>query len=385
LSGNTPVAVHVKALADDLKEEGARKAISISSTWSNGNKMLTKSVTSVGVTFAGEDKDAAVASLKTYPFAYTEEFVYNGNNEFKMNSILNKNGDNVVSNKISIYVNGVNSTTASSSATVGENGVITVANLSANTNDKIVISVRTNALRIDDSKVALAYEGASITSVTVDGKEIGTFVSGCKQYYELNGNVITFYNGLTGQPMTMHGVVTVEGVELQANYEWENYAGASTAAPIHSSSAGGFLTIEQHSYVLTESMLNDDAVSSDEDADPSSGAVTTPAIDFTSQTYNVTYNDAKSLADGKKVYVRITPAKLFANSSDATEYPRLNISCDDSTVNADGSITIYFDNTTDTRSITVTAVRDDKIDDYGLTSVGAQAKSIEPIDGAVYA
>ncbi|MBR6125510.1 calcium-binding protein, partial [Candidatus Saccharibacteria bacterium] len=381
LSGSTPVAVHVKALVDDLMEEGSRKSIAISSTWSNGDKLLTKSVTSVGVTFAGEDKDAAVASLESYPFAYTEEFVYNGNNEFKMNSILDKIGDDEVDNEISIYVNGEK---PSVTATVGENGVITVAGLTANTNDKIVISVRTSALLINDSRVSLAYEGAEVSAVKVDGKEIGTFVSGCKQYYELNGNVITFYNGLTGQPMTMHGVVTVEGVGLQANYDWENYTGASTAAPIHSTS-GGFLTISTHDYVLTETMSNDDADSSDEDADPSSGAVTPPAIDFTSQTYDITYNDAKSIADGKKVYVKITPAKLLANSSDVTEYPRLSISCDDSIVDADGSITVYFDNTTDTRTITVTAVRDDKIDDYGLTSVGKQAKEIEPIDGAVYA
>ena len=382
LSGNTPVAVHVKALADGLLEEGARKAIAVSSTWSNGSKLLTKSVTSVGVTFAGDNKNSAIASLKKNPFVCTEDFVYNGNNVFKMSSILNKNGGKDVSNDISIYVNGVKT---SNKASVGENGLITINGLTATSGDTITISVRTAALRIDDSKVALAYEGATITSVKVDGNAIGTFVSKCNQYYELNGNVITFYNGLTGQPMTMHGVVTVEGVGFDSNYEWENYTGASTAAPIHSSSTGGFLTIEQHSYVLTESMSNDDD-SSDEDADPSnSGATTTPTIDFTSQTYNITYNDAKSIPDGKKVYVKITPTMLLANSRDSQMYSRLSISCADSIVNADGSITIYFDNTIETRSVTVTAVCDDQIDDYGLTTVTEQAKSIEPIDGAVYA
>ena len=360
-TNNTPVEVFVKALQDDLIEEGVRKAIAISSTWNNGStkNVLTKSVTSVGLVFAGEDRDGDVVAGR--PLVRTEEFIIGASNEFKVNSIYVPQPDSneaAANQVLSFYVDGVKQNWSTSDYNLSGNVVTINSNyVQANNGKTLAITVRSNILQVDDSKVFLAYEDMEIDSITIGKKTVCEYTEGCDRYYELNGNVITFYNGITRQPMTVHDAVIVNA-SLPNSYDWENFEQTTTNA---SSLSSDLLTISVHNSVLSESGRSD----------------------FTSTSYNVEYNG--QLSDGQTVYVKITPAQLLANSEAVTESKRLVVSCSGFSSQADGSIIVSFDSENASRSITVTAVPDNALDDYGVTKVGAKEEKINDIDGAVYA
>ncbi|MCQ2104647.1 MAG: hypothetical protein MJZ26_02540 [Fibrobacter sp.] len=360
-TNDSPVEVFVKALEDGLTEECARRAISISSTWNSGSSktVLTKSVTSVGVTFAGEKRTDDVVAGK--PLVFTEEFIIGASNEFKVNSIYVRPSDSSetadINQELSFYVDGVKQNWTINNQYKLSDNVVTINSNLLQTEKTLTICVRSNVLRVDDSKVYLAYEDMVISSVKVGNKSVGGYTEGCDRYYELNGNVITFYNSITRQPMTIHDAVTVNA-NLPNSYDWE-IAKQTTANA--TSLSNDLLTISAHNSVLSESGRRD----------------------FTSTSYNVEYNGP--LSNGQTVYVKITPARLLANSEALTESDRLIVSCPGFTSLADGSIIISFDSENICRSITVTAVPDNALDDYGVTKVGPREERINDIDGAVYA
>ncbi|WP_139261206.1 calcium-binding protein [Fibrobacter sp. UWOV1] len=358
-TNNTPVEVFVKALQDDLIEEGVRKAIAISSTWNNGSakNVLTKSVTSVGLVFAGENRDGDVVAGR--PLVRTEEFIIGASNEFKVNSIYVPQPDSneaAANQVLSFYVDGVKQNWSTSDYNLSGNVVTINPNL-LQAEKTLTICVRSNVLRVDDSKVYLAYEDMDIDSITIGKKTVCEYTEGCDRYYELNGNVITFYNGITRQPMTVHDAVIVNA-SLPNCYDWENF---EQTTPNASSLSSDLLNIFEHNSVLSESGRSD----------------------FTSTSYNVEYKG--QLSDGQTVYVKITPTQLLANSEAVTESKRLVVSCSGFSSQADGSIIVSFDSENKSRSITVTAVPDNALDDYGVTKVGEKDKKINDIDGAVYA
>ncbi|MCQ2102269.1 MAG: hypothetical protein MJY98_03480, partial [Fibrobacter sp.] len=358
-TNNTPVEVFVKALQDDLIEEGVRKAIAISSTWNNGStkNVLTKSVTSVGLVFAGENRDGDVVAGR--PLVRTEEFIIGASNEFKVNSIYVPQPDSneaAANQVLSFYVDGVKQNWSTSDYNLSGN-VVTINSNLLQAEKTLTICVRSNVLRVDDSKVYLAYEDMEIDSITIGKKTVCEYTEGCDRYYELNGNVITFYNGITRQPMTVHDAVIVNA-SLPNSYDWENFEQTTTNA---SSLSSDLLTIFEHNSVLSESGRSD----------------------FTSTSYNVEYKG--QLSDGQTVYVKITPTQVLANSKAVAESKRLVVSCSGFSSQADGSIIVSFDSENKSRSITVTAVPDNALDDYGVTKVGAKEEKINDIDGAVYA
>ncbi|SOE56056.1 Ca2+-binding protein, RTX toxin-related [Fibrobacter sp. UWT3] len=193
-TNNTPVEVFVKALQDDLIEEGVRKAIAISSTWNNGSakNVLTKSVTSVGLVFAGENRDGDVVAGR--PLVRTEEFIIGASNEFKVNSIYVPQPDSneaAANQVLSFYVDGVKQNWSTSDYNLSGNVVTINPNL-LQAEKTLTICVRSNVLRVDDSKVYLAYEDMDIDSITIGKKTVCEYTEGCDRYYELNGNVITW-------------------------------------------------------------------------------------------------------------------------------------------------------------------------------------------------
>ena len=369
LQGSTPVVIYVKALTDDLFEEGTHKSIAISSKWTNSlgqDKLLTKSVTSVGVTFAGDTQAKAIASFSDYPFVFTEEFICGSNTEFRMPSVL-KTYTNL-KQSISLFVNGEK---ISGKTQVDRDGYVKVNGLTLKSTDKITISVRTNAFCVNDSKITLAYEDVDINSLEIDGLP----AQNKDRYYELNGNVITFYNAITGQPMTVHGVVTINATLPNNSANWENYSGSFGYAK--QNSPENFLEIDEHPSSLTETTM---------DYDSTTGSMLKPVTyDFTTVSYDIHYKDYQQIENQKKVFVKITSEQLLANSKSTVEKSRLSISCNGFSTQADGSIIVSFDNTTGTRTITVTAIPDNEFDDYGLTKVESQDKVINEIDGPVYA
>ena len=256
-TNNTPVEVFVKALQDDLIEEGVRKAIAISSTWNNGStkNVLTKSVTSVGLVFAGENRDGDVVAGR--PLVRTEEFIIGASNEFKVNSIYVPQPDSnesAANQVLSFYVDGVKQTWSTSDYNLSGNVVTINSNyVQANNGKTLAITVRSNILQVDDSKVFLAYEDMEIDSITIGKKNVCEYTEGCDRYYELNGNVITFYNGITRQPMTVHDAVIVNA-SLPNSYDWENFEQTTTIA---SSLSSDLLTISVHNSVLSESGRSD--------------------------------------------------------------------------------------------------------------------------------
>ena len=369
-----PIEVHVKACEDTLIEEGTCKAIAISSKLNSG-VVLSKSVTSVGLVFAGEARESAVSDFAARPLVATQEFTVGASSEFKLNMIsVPKKADGSqgdveeeevvetadVEREFTFYVNGEKQDWVIDTHYTLVDNVVKVNDSVFDTlseGDKLVVSVRSNEMRVDDTRVALAYEDVLVSSVLVDGAEIlPTATSG--RYYELNGNVITFYDALTKRPTTIHGVVRVEA-EIPEEYDWETFGQGDVAAVENQNES--LLTIEAHASVLAES----------------------GASSFTSVSYDVTYN--KPIAEGETVYVKITPAKLLANSGAEEDSQRLSIACDDFTTQEDGSIVVSFNSSTLTRSLTITTVSDGEQDEYGLTKAQKQSKVINEIDGPVYA
>lgn len=368
-----PIEVHVKACEDTLIEEGTCKAIAISSKLNSG-VVLSKSVTSVGLVFAGEARESAVSDFAARPLVATQEFTVGASSEFKLNMIpVPKKADGSqgdveeeevvetadVEREFTFYVNGEKQDWVIDTHYTLVDNVVKVNDSVFDTlseGDKLVVSVRSNEMRVDDTRVALAYEDVLVSSVLVDGAEIlPTATSG--RYYELNGNVITFYDALTKRPTTIHGVVRVEA-EIPEEYDWETFGQGDVAAVENQNES--LLTIEAHASVLAES----------------------GASSFTSVSYDVTYN--KPIAEGETVYVKITPAKLLANSGAEEDSQRLSIACDDFTTQEDGSIVVSFNSSTLTRSLTITTVSDGEQDEYGLTKAQKQSKVINEIDGPVY-
>ena len=369
-----PIEVHVKACEDTLIEEGTCKAIAISSKLNSG-VVLSKSVTSVGLVFAGEARESAVSDFAARPLVATQEFTVGASSEFKLNMIpVPKKADGSqgdveeeevvetadVEREFTFYVNGEKQDWVIDTHYTLVDNVVKVSDSVFDTlseGDKLVVSVRSNEMRVDDTRVALAYEDVHVSSVLVDGAEIlPTATSG--RYYELNGNVITFYDALTKRPTTIHGVVRVEA-EIPEEYDWETF-GQGDVADVEKQNES-LLTVETHASVLAESGANS----------------------FTSVSYDVTYN--KPIAEGETVYVKITPAKLLANSGAEEDSQRLSIACDDFTTQEDGSIVVSFNSSTLTRSLTITTVSDGEQDEYGLTKAQKQSKVINEIDGPVYA
>ncbi|SHL72124.1 Ca2+-binding protein, RTX toxin-related, partial [Fibrobacter sp. UWT2] len=369
-----PIEVHVKACEDTLIEEGTCKAIAISSKLNSG-VVLSKSVTSVGLVFAGEARESAVSDFAARPLVATQEFTVGVSSEFKLNMIpVPKKADGSqgdveeeevvetadVEREFTFYVNGEKQDWVIDTHYTLVDNVVKVNDSVFDTlseGDKLVVSVRSNEMRVDDTRVALAYEDVLVSSVLVDGAEIlPTATSG--RYYELNGNIITFYDALTKRPTTIHGVVRVEA-EIPEEYDWETFGQGDVAAVENQNES--LLTIEAHASVLAES----------------------GASSFTSVSYDVTYN--KPIAEGETVYVKITPAKLLANSGAEEDSQRLSIACDDFTTQEDGSIVVSFNSSTLTRSLTITTVSDGEQDEYGLTKAQKQSKVINEIDGPVYA
>ncbi|MBQ9226503.1 MAG: calcium-binding protein [Fibrobacter sp.] len=369
-----PIEVHVKACEDTLIEEGTCKAIAISSKLNSG-VVLSKSVTSVGLVFAGEARESAVSDFAARPLVATQEFTVGASSEFKLNMIpVPKKADGSqgdveeeevvetadVEREFTFYVNGEKQDWVIDTHYTLVDNVVKVSDPVFDTlseGDKLVVSVRSNEMRVDDTRVALAYEDVLVSSVLVDGAEIlPTATSG--RYYELNGNVITFYDALTKRPTTIHGVVRVEA-DIPEEYDWETF-GQGDVADVENQNES-LLTVEAHASVLAESGANS----------------------FTSVSYDVTYN--KPIAEGETVYVKITPAKLLANSGAEEDCQRLSIACDDFTTQEDGSIVVSFNSSTLTRSLTITTVSDGEQDEYGLTKAQKQSKVINEIDGPVYA
>ena len=369
-----PIEVHVKACEDTLIEEGTCKAIAISSKLNSG-VVLSKSVTSVGLVFAGEARESAVSDFAARPLVATQEFTVGASSEFKLNMIpVPKKADGSqgdveeeevvetadVEREFTFYVNGEKQDWVIDTHYTLVDNVVKVSDSVFDTlseGDKLVVSVRSNEMRVDDTRVALAYEDVLVSSVLVDGAEIlPTATSG--RYYELNGNVITFYDALTKRPTTIHGVVRVEA-DIPEEYDWETF-GQGDVADVENQNES-LLTVEAHASVLAESGANS----------------------FTSVSYDVTYN--KPIAEGETVYVKITPTKLLANSGAEEDSQRLSIACDDFTTQEDGSIVVSFNSSTLTRSLTITTVSDGEQDEYGLTKAQKQSKVINEIDGPIYA
>ena len=359
-TADQPARVFVRALADTLEEEGVRKSIAITSEVCVGSakSVLTKSVNSVGLVFKGENKSNAQTSFAAYPLTYTDEFIIGSNQSFKLNAISDKDLDldTVVLN---FYVNGVLQQWQKNTDFTVADGAVTIGK-SLPLGGILTINVRSKNIRLDDSRLSLAYEDVSVSSVTVGGESVSCgYSDDSKLFYELNGNVITFYNAITKQPMTVHGVVSVEAT-LPESYVWEQLENAA-ATTSQAETQRGMLKIDAHDTAIAE----------------------TAGSGFNSVSYNVTFDG--TIADGKKVFVKISPTELLANSNADEKSQRLSISCAGFETAADGSIILSFDSTALVRTITVSAVADGEVDDYGLTEVPQQDERIEDIDGPVYA
>ena len=346
------VKIYVKALADSLVEEGCKKSIAISSELVAGTskKVLSKSVNSVVLTFGGESRDDAKIDFEANPLVSTEEFIVGGNKTFEVKSIPKGN-----TTHLTFYVNGEKRDNIKYSV---KDNVVTI-NETLSSSDVLTINVRSKTLSIDDSRVYLAFDSAKINSVCIGSSTVVQhgYSEGCSLFYELNGNVITFYNGTTKLPVTIHDKVTVSA-ELPDDYDWETYTDSITAAVDNNS---GLLSVKAHDSALVES----------------SGST------FNSVTYDIEFNG--EIKDGKKVFVKISPTDLFANSTATKKNQRLSISCPSFATQSDGSIIVSFEESIKKLTVTVSAVADGEDDDYGFTIVHEQDEKINEIDGPVYA
>ena len=354
-----PAQVFVRALNDTLVEEGARKSIAITSELEGtSKKVLTKSVNSVGVIFKGDGKANAQTSFAANPLTSTEEFIIGSNQSFKLNAISEKTLD-LDSVVLNFYVNGELQQWQKDTDFTVADGVVAIS-ASLPLGGILTVNVRSKNIRLDDSRLSLAYEDVDVSSLKVNGELIPCgYSESSKLFYELNGNVITFYNAITKQPMTVHGVVTVEAV-LPDSYVWEQLENAAVTT-LQTETQKGMLKIDAHDTAIAE----------------------TAGSGFNSVSYNVSF--VGTIADGKKVFVKISPTELLANSNADEKSQRLSISCAGFETAADGSIILSFDSTALVRTITVSAVADGEVDDYGLTDVPQMDERIEEIDGPVYA
>lgn len=376
--GGTYVKIAVCCFADNLVESEELKSISISS--SCDNKALTKSVSSLSLKIeadGNQDRSAEVSKL----MAEAEEFTISGET-IQLCDIAKD-----TSVEVSAYIVGqkgfLTKTDAATFATSKtnsfyiDNGVMHVD--PSLKNKTLVVLYRAGTMRIDGSKMHLAYDDVDVSKLVVmykaDGLDDLTTPVQIKAksatntdsvVFELQGDTIIFYNRENNRMMTLHGMMSVALDPANTSSFLPEESGLSNNT-LGNNTSLSCLEIDSHSTIFAES-----------------GSGLMNHADF-----NVKFVGDFNGRSSVKVRISVLDAiyGVDANGKELRKKELVFVG-DDGKIDAltkGETITLEFTPTEVVKTVHLVAVNDTVSEDYGYVTVQKKDKKIEEVEGAVYA
>ena len=385
-SGDVPKEIKIKALSDSLLEDDAVKSISLKSIWyytNEGNDqeiLLEKSASAFSLNVKDDGK-LTQDTEKKHLLTRTEEFKINGAKvalgefgvelyESKTNSVAEIHVYLENSDKVITY-------------DIDKSGVLTITNYTNDLENKtLIVNYRTDKMKLDGSKIHLAYDDvASLSSVKYGTETVYCGADKASKekkdiYYELNGNVLVFFNTSNQQLATLHGEVSVGS---------GTFAGAETNIQNGDSfKPCDFLTIkrvgdtaQQNQYVLAEKYLETEL----EDGHHVPTGNTERDTSWNSMTFDITYN--KDVPDGKSLFVKVSASEVISKMLDGNKEVQLLI-YDNKDGIAKSSVVLEFKKGSASNTITVFAKADAIDEEYGVVTFdGNSDKRINQVEGIV--
>ena len=385
-SGDVPKEIKIKALSDSLLEDDAVKSISLKSIWyytNEGNDqeiLLEKSASAFSLNVKDDGK-LTQDTEKKHLLTRTEEFKINGAKvalgefgvelyESKTNSVAEIHVYLENSDKVITY-------------DIDKSGVLTITNYTNDLENKtLIVNYRTDKMKLDGSKIHLAYDDvASLSSVKYGTETVYCGADKASKekkdiYYELNGNVLVFFNTSNQQLATLHGEVSVGS---------GTFAGAETNIQNGDSfKPCDFLTIkrvgdtaQQNQYVLAEKYLETEL----KDGHHVPTGNTERDTSWNSMTFDITYN--KDIPDGKSLFVKVSASEVISKMLDGNKEVQLLI-YDNKDGIAKSSVVLEFKKGSASNTITVFAKADAIDEEYGVVTFdGNSDKRINQVEGIV--
>ncbi|WP_290734503.1 MULTISPECIES: LEPR-XLL domain-containing protein [unclassified Fibrobacter] len=379
-----PVKINVKALSDSLSEEDVVKSISLSSVWTYTNKgeilkkLLSKSATAFSLSVKDDKKVSKNDEAKKL-LTRTEEYTIGGSAVALGEFGVELHG----ANKSNIHVYLENSDKTIEYTSIDDKGVLTIKNYTNDLKDKVlIVNYRSNTMKLDGSKIHLAYDDvASLSSVKYGTETVYCGADKASKekkdiYYELNGNVLVFFNTSNQQLATLHGEVSVGS---------GTFAGAETNIQNGDSfKPCDFLTIkrvgdtaQQNQYVLAEKYLETEL----KDGHHVPTGNTERDTSWNSMTFDITYN--KDIPDGKSLFVKVSASEVISKMLDGNKEVQLLI-YDNKDGIAKSSVVLEFKKGSASNTITVFAKADAIDEEYGIVTFdGNSDKRINQVEGIV--
>ncbi|MBR4784837.1 MAG: calcium-binding protein [Fibrobacter sp.] len=379
-----PVKINVKALSDSLLEEDVVKSISLNSVWTYTNngedieKLLSKSATAFSLSVKDDKKVTKNDEAKKL-LTRTEEYTIGGNTVALGEFGVELHG----ANKSNIHVYLENSDKTIEYTSIDDKGVLTIKNYTNDLKDKVlIVNYRSNTMKLDGSKIHLAYDDvASLSSVKYGTETVYCGADKASKekkdiYYELNGNVLVFFNTSNQQLATLHGEVSV---------------GSGTFAPAEANitntdsfEACDFLKIErlgvtgqEKQYVLAERYLKTELKDGIHVLDGTDEDLT----QWNSVTLNITYAKG-DIPEGKTLFVKVFASEVLSSMTHGTWDTQLMI-CDPNGDDKPYTI-LKFTKDSLTQAITIYAKGDVIDEEYGVVTFdGNSPKRINQVEGIV--
>ncbi|WP_146196361.1 MULTISPECIES: calcium-binding protein [unclassified Fibrobacter] len=383
-SGDAPKEIKIKALSDSLLEENAVKSVSLKSVWyysedgKEQEELLSKSANAFSLMVKDDGKLTQNDEAKKL-LTRTEEFTISGDTV-----ALGEFGIELHdANKSNIHVYLENSDKIIEYTNIDDKGVLTIKNYTNDLKDKVlIVNYRSNTMKLDGSKIHLAYDDVASLSMVKYGTEVvycgadNALKEKKDIYYELNGNVLVFFNTSNRQLATLHGVVSVGSgtfAPTEANITNTDSFEACDFLKIERSGVTG----QEKQYVLAEKYSETKL----EDGHHVLTGNTEGDTCWNSMTFDITYN--KDIPDGKTLFVKVSASEVMSKMLDVNKEVQLLI-YDNKDGIAKSSVVLEFKKGSASQTITVFAKADVIDEEYGVVSLnGNSEKRINQVEGTV--
>ena len=383
-SGDAPKEIKIKALSDSLREENAVKSVSLKSVWyysedgKEQEELLSKSANAFSLMVKDDGKLTQSDEAKKL-LTRTEEFTISGDTV-----ALGEFGIELHdANKLNIHVYLENSDKIIEYTNIDDKGVLNIKNYTNDLKDKVlIVNYRSNTMKLDGSKIHLAYDDvASLSMVKYGTEDVYCGADNALKekkdiYYELNGNVLVFFNTSNRQLATLHGVVSVGSgtfAPTEANITNTDSFEACDFLKIERSGVTG----QEKQYVLAEKYSETKL----EDGHHVLTGNTEGDTCWNSMTFDITYN--KDIPDGKTLFVKVSASEVMSKMLDVNKEVQLLI-YDNKDGIAKSSVVLEFKKGSASQTITVFAKADVIDEEYGVVSLnGNSEKRINQVEGTV--